>query len=204
MKINYHKSIDTLSYWNFLQVRKHNDLRYLFELPSYLNLSKANPGPEHLKAFEYIMEEYNDVILKREKASMLFEFEKEIGELQAEYHLCKLCLNQITIFEDEEKYKDVVQKYINELSNRGKSYKGNLEATEGQIDSILNEIDELVIARNRLSGKSDDATAEQMIDALEKHRGGHQIDITKTTVRQFLTYETSFIEEIARRNKKDK
>jgi len=199
--MNYHKSIDTLPYYNFLQSRKDGDIRYIFELDSYLDLSKCKTDERHLKAYSDIMNEYNDELLKRERASYLFDIEKSIAELQAERFLCQLYLSQIKIFKDKEDFKEIVYKCINELYDLGYSYNGNIESLEGQIDSILNEIDDLELAK-RDNSNAKGATSEEMIDAIEQHRKV-SIDITKISVRQYLTYENGYLKYISSlKNKK--
>jgi len=199
--MNYHKSIDTLPYYNFLQSRKEGDMRYIFELDSYLDLSKCKTDERHLKAYSDIMNEYNDELLKRERAAYLFDIEKGIAELQAERFLCQLLLSQIKIFKDREEFKDIVDKCIYELDDLGYSYNGNLESLEGQIDSILNEIDDLELAK-RDNSNAKGATSEEMIDAIEQYRKV-SIDIKKISVRQYITYENGYLKYISSlKNKK--
>ena len=199
--MNYHKSIDTLPYWNFLQIRKHNDLRYLFALDNYLDLSKIKVNEDHLAAFDVIMTEYNNELIKREKGAYIFDIEKQIGELESERLIAQLCLSQIKIFKDKPEYKEVMQRYIDELENLGYEYNGNLDALEGKIDSIINEIDDLEITRSSVFNNSDNATPERIINEIEKYRKV-AIDITKVSVKQYLTYESDYIEYVSNLNKK--
>lgn len=201
--MNFHKSIDTLPYGNFLQAREKGDIRYIFELESYLDLSKCKPNEEHLKAFSNIMEEYNDELLKRDRAKDLFEIEKEVGELNAERLLCQLYVSQIKIFwHVKDEYKELIDKCIADLSELGYDFNGNIEALEGQIDRLLNEIDDLELAKNNHSGSGKGATPEEMIDAIEQYRK-IPIDINKTSVKQYITYENGYLKYLANlKNKK--
>jgi uncharacterized protein YggL (DUF469 family) len=104
---------------------------------------------------------------------------------------------------DTDQYKEQRQKFIDELDNLGYSFNGNIQALEGKIDSLLNELDDLVIARNRLNTGGESSTTERIVSEIEKYRKV-SIDITKISVKQFLAYETDYIEYVANLNKKQK
>lgn len=199
--MNYYNDLE-IPYWNLIQIRKKDDLRYLFELKSYLDLSKVKTDERHLKAFSNIMELYNDELLKREKAATLFELEKEIAQLQAERHICLLCMSQIKIFGKSDGYKEVIDHAIEELDNLGYSYNGSVEALEGQIDSILNDIDDLELLKNQSSGKGTEQTTESMINAIEKYRKV-ALNIKEISTAQYLEYENDYINYVIQlKNKK--
>lgn len=200
--MNYHKSINTLPYWNFLQIRKYDDIRYLFELDSYLDLSKIKTNESHLKAFNNIMNEYNDMLLKRERASYLFEIDKQIAELEAERYVCLLCINKIIIFKDRKEYKEEVDNAIETLSELGYDYNGNINALQGKIDSILNEIDDLAISKKNTSNINSPSD-EAMINYIEKYRKV-PINIKQISVIQYLEYENDYLLYVVSMNNKKK
>ena len=197
----YHKSIDTLPYWNFLQIRKHNDLRYLYHLDNYLDLSRVELNSKLLTVWNDIMTEYNDELIKRERGNYLFDLEKQIKELEAERFISQLYLSQILIYENDDRFKDIVDKYKNELSDIGYSYNGNIDATQGKIDSILNEIDSLQAAINStVSTSNNQSSPEKILNEIEKYRKV-AIDIRIISVKQYIEYENDFIQYVSNLNK---
>ena len=197
----YYNSIDNLPHWNFIQIRKTNDLRYLFELDSYLNLNIVEPKPEHLKAFEEILLQYNEKILERSSAKSEFDIDKEISILESEKYICELYFSQIVILEGKKEFKDDYYNCINELSKYG--HEGNKDQIRASIDSYLNQIDDFKIMKKSSSKNGDAVTIEQMINLIEKYRN-MPLNTKVISVAQYIEYENDFLKYVADASNKRK
>lgn len=193
--MNYHKSIDTISRWNFVQARVHDDPRYILELDSYLNLDSIKIKEEWTKAYSDILEQYNNKLLERQEAASNFEYDKEIALLENEMFVCKCNFFIVKFFEGRQGFEDKVKAAIEDLSNYGYNYNGNIEALEGSIDSLLNDIDDILLIKKQINGDNKHVSEEQMVARIQKFLGLN-IDTKQISVSQWLVYEDDYIKSV--------
>jgi len=190
--------IDNVPYWNWQQANRKSDLRYLVYLDNYLDIDSIKLTDDVQAAYDKILSQYNDEIVKRPTASAYFDLDREILELDTERTLCLIALSQVEMFSDK---PDLIGVSIDFLSELGYDIDFSVDVyaqcvnIKRSLDTLVTDILELEKAKNsKTVGES--VTDEQLINAIEKYRKV-AIDTKKISLLQFLTYENDYIKYIA-------
>lgn len=190
-------SIRNLPLARFFDILNTNDYRYLLKLKDYDNLPKIKMDLSEIWA-----DIYEDFLIKSDNKEYKYRFNqiKNIDLLIVEHEQLRYALWVASLKYDDNILKFLKSKGINiDYKNYQKSFekgKSKLKSLEYKIKFKKKEFEE-----NNNSVKSN-STYEQIIDDIEKYKG-HQIDIEKTTVLQFITYLNGLKKQIENARRKN-
>ena len=165
----------------FFDILNTNDYRYLLKLDDYDNLPDIK-----MDLSEVWIDIYEDYLIKSENAEYKYQLElrKSIDLLIIQHEQIRYALWVSGLKYDKNILNFLKSKGINIDYTNIKSFergKSKLKSLEYKIKFKKKELEK------KTSDKKTNITFEQIIDDIEKYKG-HQIDIEKTTVLQFITY----------------
>lgn len=190
-------SVNRLPLTRFFDILNTNDYRYLLKLKNYDNLPKIKMDLSEIWA-----NIYEDFLIKSDNKEYKYRFNqrKNIDLLIVEYEQLRYSLWVAGLKYDEDILKFLKSKGIN---IDYKDYKGSFEKGKSKFKSLEYKIKfkRKEFEENNSSIKNE-STYEQIIDDIEKYKG-HQIDIEKTTVLQFITYLNGLKKQIENARRKN-
>lgn len=193
---NYN-SIDNIPYWNWVQVRRYDDLRYLYELDSYLNIDDYKVTDKIKYDFQTIESEYSQMMAQRPTGAQILGVSQYQLELEAERTLALMLLAQVDMFYDKPDFKCHFDNCITDLDNLGYEINTNLDlapqllSIKSTLDSMITEIDELEKQKESMS-KGAYISEEAVINQIEKYKNT-TLDTKKISLLQFLEYERDYL-----------
>ena len=119
-----YRSLEDLPAWNFYQIRKNGDFRYLYKLEEYYDLEEIEPGEELPALWSDLFDQYIDTFGLGKEYKEALELRREIVILQAEVLMTKntflnnkirhkqMRLDELTTTKDEQKISTFEEQVI--------------------------------------------------------------------------------------------
>lgn len=191
MKLLYHESINTLPIANYEEVKKTENLSYLYDL-KFLDCKNKPAKPELLQAWEKIEDEYTEIISKRRTSVDMIEKRAELGFLVSQELNVKLICFQLSNGSFDEKYIEILED-AGYIFNENGDHKEQAQSIRHRSDNLITQITMLTDEIEKMSIIGSTVELEKMKGMFRQHLQLGDINIYTTTVKEWLYYENDLI-----------